>query len=219
MSNLDLTVYPYERMVNTSYKSPYHEDFFCICKDELLESLSKIVTVENFDKYNCYITGKINTSSPYPTWDCDMMITSSIEENLEEILEIFKRIKNIGMEKNLNYDLKYVKDIEIFNKAVETPNDPIVMKDKCIGYDISNSEFVLFDTSKNIPIRKKKNKDWTYYKPLLMKAENSSTLEQAAIDFITNSNLPDSSERNNEFAVRRRYVYNEEKQKYEKHYL
>ena len=52
-----------------------------------------------------------------------------------------------------------------------------------------------------------------------MKAENSSTLEQGAIDFITNSNLPDSSERNNEFAVRRRYVYNEEKQKYEKHYL
>ena len=48
MSTLDLIVYPYERMVNTSYKSPYHEDFFCICKDELLESLSKIVTVENF---------------------------------------------------------------------------------------------------------------------------------------------------------------------------
>ena len=219
MATLDLSLNPYERLVNTSKQRPYHEYMFCICKDELLDCLSKIVTIELFNKYNCYISGKINTSSSYPTWDCDMIITSSIDEDLDEILNIFKQIKTIGFEKNMNFDLKYVKDIEIFNKAVETPDDPIIMKDKSLGYDTSNNEFVLFDTSKNIPIRKTIHKEWTYYKPLLVKKENSNVFEQAAIDFINNSNLPNSSERNNEFAIRRHFIFNEETQKREKVYL
>ena len=219
MATLDLSLNPYERLVNTSKQRPYHEYMFCICKDELLECLSKIVTIELFNKYNCYINGKINTSSSYPTWDCDIIVTSSIDEDLDEILNIFKQIKTIGFEKNMNFDLKYVKDIEIFNKAVETPDDPIIMKDKSLGYDTSNNEFVLFDTSKNIPIRKTTHKEWTYYKPLLVKKENSNVFEQGAIDFINNSNLPDSSERNNEFAIRRHFTFNKETQKREKVYL
>lgn len=219
MASVDLSLNPYERLVNTSRSTPYHLDFFCVCKDELLDNLSKIVKVENFDKYKCYSYGSINSSNSYPTWDCDLMINSSTGENLEEILEIFKQIKNIGMEQNLNYDLKYETDIEKYNRAIETPDVPFHQNSKGLGYDISNNEFVLYDTSRNLAVRKSSHKAWTYYKPLLIKAENSDVLEQNAIDFITNSNLPDSSERNNEFAIRRRYVFNQETQKYTKTYL
>lgn len=219
MASLDLTIYPYERMVNTSYKRPYHDDCFCICKDELLECLNKILSIENFKKYNCYLYGKINSSCAFPTWDCDMLISSSSEQNNEEISNLFNAIKNIGLSKNLNFDLKYITDIEVYNKAVETPDDLIDVNNMGYGYDISNNKFILFNSIKKMRIRKEKNKEWTYYKPLLIKAENSSSLNQIAIDFITNSNLPDSSERNNEFSIRRRFVFNEETQKYTNTYL
>lgn len=219
MASVDLSLNPYERLVNISRSTPYHLDFFCVCKDELLDNLSKIVKVEKFDKYECYCQGALNSSSAYPTWDCDLLIISSIDENFEELFEIFKKIKDIGMQQNLNYDLKYDKDIEKYNKAIETPDDIIHFSQKGLAYDTSNNEFVLYDVSRNGAMRKTKKKKWTYYKPLLIKAKNSNTLEQNAIDFITNSNLPDSSERDNEFAIRRRYVFNQETKKYTKTYL
>lgn len=219
MATLDLSLNPYERFVNTTQERIYHNYFYCICKDELLECLSKIPLVENIEKYNCYIWGKINSSSSYPTWDCDLFLTSSIIENREEIFTILNNIKNIGLEKNLNFDLKYIKDINIINSLFDNPDDLSIVNYGIFGYDISNNNFGYVDISRNIIIRKSRNKEWTYYKPLLLKKENFTTLEQSALDFINNSNLPDSSERANPFAIRRHYIYNQDTKTIETTYL
>lgn len=211
MASINLELYPYELYVNVSYEKPYHNFIFCVCKDELLECLNQILTIENFKKYNCYLYGKINSSSAFPTWDCDMLISSSLEKNNEEIEKLFNEIKYIGLSKNLNFDLKYITDIEVYNKAVETPDDFVDVNEMGYGYDISNNKFILIHSIKKMRIRKKRNIEWTYYKPLLLKKENSTHFEKTGIDFINNTNLPDSSERDNEFAWKRHITLDNKK--------
>ena len=45
----------------------------------------------------------------------------------------------------------------------------------------------------------KRNIEYTYHKPLLIKNKDSNTYNQDAIDFINNSVLPNSSEKNSTF--------------------
>ena len=90
--------------------------------------------------------------------------------------------------------------IEPFSNGVDNPDDAHEMSQTRIQYDLSQNEFTNLYTS-NFPfkIRKKKNKDYTYYKPLLLKNKDSNTYNQDAIDFLNNSVLPNSSEKNSTF--------------------
>ena len=122
MATLDLNIFPYEIYVNTSLEKPYHPKCDCICKDILVLALNDLLVIENFDKYDCYITGKINSSSPYPTFDCDLILTKT-DKNDDELLELFKNIKLKGFERDINFDLKYMSSIEPFSNGVDNPDD------------------------------------------------------------------------------------------------
>tara|TARA_B100000963_G_scaffold84761_1_gene72405 strand:- start:980 stop:1624 length:645 start_codon:yes stop_codon:yes gene_type:complete len=199
MATLDLNIFPYEIYVNTSLERPYHPKCDCICKDILVQSLNDLLVIENFDKYDCYITGKVNSSSPYPTFDCDLILTK-IDKNDDEILQLFKNIKLKGFERNINFDLKYMSSIEPFSNGVDNPDDLHEMSQTRIQYDLSQNEFTnLLTLNRPFKIRKKRNIEYTYHKPLLIKNKDSNTYNQDAIDFINNSVLPNSSEKNSTF--------------------
>lgn len=199
MATLDLNIYPYELYVNTSLEKPYHPKCDCICKDILVQALNDLLVIENFDKYNCYITGKVNSSSPYPTFDCDLILTKP-DKNDNELLQLFKNIKLKGFERNINFDLKYMSSIEPFSNAVDNPDDLHEMTRMNIQYDLSQNEFTnLYTSNAALKIRKKRNIEYTYYKPLLLKNADSNTYNQDAIDYLNNSVLPNSSEKNSTF--------------------
>ncbi len=199
MATLDLNIYPYEIYVNTSLEKPYHPKCDCICKDILVQALNDLLVIENFDKYDCYITGKINSSSPYPTFDCDLILTKT-DKNDNELLQLFKNIKIKGFERNIHFDLKYMNSIEPFSSAVDNPDNEFEMSQTRIQYDLSQNQFTnLYTSNHAFKIRKNKNKEYTYYKPLLLKNKDSNTYNQDAIEFLNNSVLPDSSEKNSTF--------------------
>tara|TARA_Y100000591_G_C21807733_1_gene685920 strand:- start:565 stop:1209 length:645 start_codon:yes stop_codon:yes gene_type:complete len=199
MATLDLNIYPYEIYVNTSLEKPYHPKCDCICKDILVQALNDLLVIENFDKYDCYITGKINSSSPYPTFDCDLILTKT-DKNDNELLQLFKNIKIKGFERNIHFDLKYMNSIEPFSSAVDNPDNEFEMSQTRIQYDLSQNQFTnLYTSNHPFKIRKNKNKEYTYYKPLLLKNKDSNTYNQDAIEFLNNSVLPDSSEKNSTF--------------------
>ena len=199
MATLDLNIYPYEIYVNTSLEKPYHPKCDCICKDILVQALNDLLVIENFDKYDCYITGKINSSSPYPTFDCDLILTKT-DKNDNELLQLFKNIKIKGFERNIHFDLKYMNSIEPFSSAVDNPDNEFEMSQTRIQYDLSQNQFTnLYTSNHAFKIRKNKNKEYTYYKPLLLKNKDSNTYNQDAIEFLNNSVLPNSSEKNSKF--------------------
>ena len=125
MTTIDLSMTPYEFFIDMSYNFEYYDkisNIKCICKDVLLKTLDEIKDIENLVNYNVYICGKINSSSSFPTWDCDLTLENS-EFNENELIEIFKQIKEIGLHNNLNFDLKFMRDITDWNNCVDTPDD------------------------------------------------------------------------------------------------
>lgn len=202
MSVVDLEMYPYYLFVKMSKSKTYHDKCDCICKDTLIERLHAILQIPNFNKYKCYIVGRVNSNTPFPTFDCDMRLTHP-EKNLDELKELFLKIKEKGFEKNINFDLKYYTDIEPWNIAAENPDNLHEINDVSPVYDISNNKWELFERNPNVKlrVRKEKHKKITYYKALLIKDENSTTYIPEAIKKLEDSVLPNSSEKDDERCI------------------
>ena len=199
MSTIDLDRFPYSLYINTSREWPWHSKCDCICKDILTESLNNLLSITNYNKYACYLTGKINSSSPYPTFDCDLILTNSVY-NEEELYQLIKDIKFKGFESDINFDVKYMENIEPFSSAVDTPDEVYQMSQTLIQYDLSQNEFTnLITRTDPVKIRKTRNKEFTYYKPLLLKNENSTTYIQSSLNYLNDSLLPVSNEKNSKF--------------------
>lgn len=200
MSVIDLEKFPFELYVNCYKEYPFHSKCECICKDTLINTLNNLLTINNFNKYNCYITGKINSSSQYPTFDCDLIITNEVK-NDNEILQVLKDIMMKGFESNILFDVKYMENIDSFSLAVNDPDNLHEITESYAKYDISQNDFNTLNTiTHNIRIRKPIFKNYTYNNPLLIKAANENTLNSGAVEYLNNTILPDSSEKNNENA-------------------
>lgn len=187
----------YELYVNSYFIYEYHPRIECLCKDTLLKALHEVVKIEKINIYKCFITGSVNSSGQYPTYDCDIIITNPIE-NRTEILEILRSIKIIGTKYNINLDCKYMEDINPFANAVDTPDDYITMTQTSAVY---NKTTKLFDSlvtlTKSFRVRKKAREAYEYYKPLLLKDIHKSYIEENALNFINATELPMSSEKEN----------------------
>lgn len=198
MTTIDLSMTPYEFFIDMSYNFEYYDkisNIKCICKDVLLKTLDEIKDIENLVNYNVYICGKINSSSSFPTWDCDLTLENS-EFNENELIEIFKQIKEIGLHNNLNFDLKFMRDIGDWNNCVDTPDDYFDVIQAGFFCDPSTNHFSVLEKSRNMRIRKNKNRFYTYYKALLIKKKGETELKTEGINFISNTILPDSNLRN-----------------------
>lgn len=74
------------------------------------------------------------------------------------------------------------------------------MSQTLIQYDLSQNEFTnLITRTDPVKIRKTRNKAFTYYKPLLLKNENSTTYIQSSLNYLNDSLLPVSTEKNSTF--------------------
>ena len=69
MSVVDLEKYPYYLFIKMFKSKTYHNKCDCICKDILIDRLNSILEIPNFDKYKCYIVGRVNSNTPFPTFD------------------------------------------------------------------------------------------------------------------------------------------------------
>jgi len=198
MTTIDLSMTPYEFFIDMSYNFEYYDkisNIKCICKDVLLKTLDEIKDIENLVNYNVYICGKINSSSSFPTWDCDLTLENN-EFNENELIEIFKQIKEIGLNNNLNFDLKFMRDITDWNNCVDTPDEYFDVVQAGFFCDPSTNQFSVLEKSRNMRIRKQKNRFYTYYKALLIKKKGETELKTEGINFISNTILPDSNLRN-----------------------
>jgi len=198
MTTIDLSMTPYEFFIDMSYNFEYYDkisNIKCICKDVLLKTLDEIKDIENLVNYNVYICGKINSSSSFPTWDCDLTLENN-EKDDNILFEIFKKIKLIGLSNNIMFDLKYMRDIETWNKCVETPDEYFKISQATFFWDSSNNDFSLDENTRTMRIRKQKNRFYTYYKALLIKKKGETELDKEGINFISNTILPDSNLRN-----------------------
>jgi len=202
MSVVDLEKHPYYLFVKMSKRKTYHDKCDCICKDTLIERLNSILQIPNFNKYKCYIVGRVNSNTPFPTFDCDMRLTHP-EKNLDELKELFIKIKEKGFEKNIHFDLKYYTDIEPWNIAAENPDDLHEIYSAAPVYDNSYNEWKVLERNPDtkLRVRKEKHKEITYYKALLIKDENSTTYIPEAIKQLEDSVLPNSSEKNDERCI------------------
>jgi hypothetical protein len=195
MALIDLKSTPYEFFIDMSNNFEYNNKIFntkCVCKDVLLKTLDEIKNIENLINYNVYICGKINSSSPFPTWDCDLTLENS-NLNKDELLEIFKKIKETGLNNNLVFDLKFIWNIKDWNKGVGTPDQYFNISQVIFFWDSSGNKFVLEENTRSMRIRKRSNRFYTYYKALLIKKKGFLNLEEHGLNFISNSILPDSS--------------------------
>lgn len=187
----------YELYVNSYLSYIYHPKIECVCKDTLVKALENVVKIEKLFLYNCFITGSINSSSQYPTYDCDIIITNS-QEDKQEILEILRNIKEIGLSYNLNLDCKYMEDITPFSIAAETPDEYTTMTQTSVVY---NRETQIFDSllklTKSFRVRKRRRESFDYYKPLHLKEINQNEIKETARVFIDNTDLPMSVEKEN----------------------
>ena len=196
--NSTIPMAPYEFYIDISYNYTYNNtrtSIKCVCKDVLIDLLNQIKSIENLVNYNVYICGKINSSDSFPTWDCDLTLENS-EFNENELIEIFKQIKEIGLNNNLNFDLKFMRDITDWNNCVDTPDDYFDVVQAGFFCDPSTNQFSVLEKSRNMRIRKNKNRFFTYYNALLIKKKGENDLETDGINFINNSILPDSSLKN-----------------------
>lgn len=187
----------YELYVNSYFRYIYHPKIECVCKDTLLKTLENVVKIEKLILYNCFITGSINSSSQYPVYDCDIIITKP-EEDKQEILEILRNIKETGLRYNINLDCKYMNDITPFSIAAETPDKYTTMTQTSVIY---NRETKIFDSllklTKSFRVRKRRRESFDYYKPLHLKEINKNEINETARVFIDNTDLPMSSEKEN----------------------
>ena len=133
----DPTKTEYEMFIDISYNHVINQNkIHCVTKDKLLEGLTAINNIENANLYNYYIIGKLNSSCPFPTWDIDMILTSDTV-NETQLLDTMKNIKEMGFAKNLNFDLKYMTDIEIMNVGYRSPDISFNIIEKKLLYDLS----------------------------------------------------------------------------------
>ena len=160
-----------------------------------MEGLTAINNIENANLYNYYIIGKLNSSCPFPTWDIDMILTSDTV-NETQLLDTMKNIKEMGFAKNLNFDLKYMTDIEIMNVGYRSPDISFNIIEKKLLYDLSLNQYNFYNNNKEHKINNSYTKaypDLRYYEALLIKQKGENTLTDLGIQFINNSILPNSS--------------------------
>ena len=187
---------PYEMFIDISYSHVIkNTTIHCITKDVLLDCLKSINSIENANLFDYYLFGKLNTSCPFPTWDVDLALVNSTTDNTI-LLNIMKNIKEMGLAKNINFDLKYFTDINIIANGYNNPDASYNIVEKCIAYDVSANEYVLFDHTKTNKINDKRMEiftDFVYYTPLLVKKKGENVLTNESIQFINNSILPSST--------------------------
>ena len=192
----DPTKTEYEMFIDISYNHVINQNkIHCVTKDKLLEGLTAINNIENANLYNYYITGKLNSSCPFPTWDIDMILTSDTV-NETQLLDVMKNIREMGFAKNLNFDLKYMTDIEIMNVGYRSPDISFNIIEKKLLYDLSLNQYNFYNNNKEHKINNSYTKaypDLRYYEALLIKQKGENTLTDLGIQFINNSILPNSS--------------------------
>jgi hypothetical protein len=192
----DPTKTDYEMFIDISYNHVINQNkIHCVTKDKLLEGLTAINNIENANLYNYYIIGKLNSSCPFPTWDIDMILTSDTV-NETQLLDTMKNIKEMGFAKNLNFDLKYMTDIEIMNVGYRSPDISFNIIEKKLLYDLSLNQYNFYNNNKEHKINNSYTKaypDLRYYEALLIKQKGENTLTDLGIQFINNSILPNSS--------------------------
>jgi hypothetical protein len=192
----DPTKTEYEMFIDISYNHVINQNkIHCVTKDKLLEGLTAINNIENANLYNYYIIGKLNSSCPFPTWDIDMILTSDTV-NETQLLDTMKNIKEMGFAKNLNFDLKYMTDIEIMNVGYRSPDISFNIIEKKLLYDLSLNQYNFYNNNKEYKINNSYTKaypDLRYYEALLIKQKGENTLTDLGIQFINNSILPNSS--------------------------
>ena len=192
----DPTKTEYEMFIDISYNHVINQNkIHCVTKDKLLEGLTAINNIENANLYNYYIIGKLNSSCPFPTWDIDMILTSDTV-NETQLLDTMKTIKEMGFAKNLNFDLKYMTDIEIMNVGYRSPDISFNIIEKKLLYDLSLNQYNFYNNNKEHKINNSYTKaypDLRYYEALLIKQKGENTLTDLGIQFINNSILPNSS--------------------------
>tara|TARA_B110000008_G_C16731103_1_gene468797 strand:- start:5 stop:643 length:639 start_codon:yes stop_codon:yes gene_type:complete len=192
----DPTKTEYEMFIDISYNHVINQNkIHCVTKDKLLEGLTAINNIENANLYNYYIIGKLNSSCPFPTWDIDMILTSDTV-NETQLLDTMKNIKEMGFAKNLNFDLKYMTDIEIMNVGYRSPDISFNIIEKKLLYDLSLNQYNFYNNNKEHKINNSYTKaypDLRYYEALLIKQKGENTLTDLGIQFINNSILPNSS--------------------------
>lgn len=187
---------PYEMFIDISYTHFIRNTtIHCITKDILLDCLNNINSIENSNLYDYYLFGKLNSSCPFPTWDIDLALVNSTTDNTT-LLNVMKNIKEMGLSKNINFDVKYFTDINIIANGYDNPDISYNIIEKCIYYDASANEYVLFDvttTNKINDTRMQIFTDFVYYTPLLIKKKGENILTSDGVQFINNSILPNSS--------------------------
>jgi len=192
--NVDET--PYEMFIDISYTHVIkNTTIHCITKDVLLDCLNSINAIENSNLYDYYLFGKLNTSCPFPTWDIDLALVNSTTDPTV-LLNVMKNIKEMGLTKNINFDLKYLTDINIIANGYNNPDSSYNIVEKSIAYDLSANEYVLFDNTKTNKITDKRMEiftDFVYHAPLIVKKKGENALTNEAVQFINNSILPSST--------------------------
>lgn len=192
----DPTKTEYEMFIDISYNHVINQNkIHCVTKDKLLEGLTAINNIENANLYNYYIIGKLNSSCPFPTWDIDMILTSDTV-NETQLLDTMKNIKEMGFAKNLNFDLKYMTDIEIMNVGYRSPDISFNIIEKKLLYDLSLNQYNFYNNNKEHKINNSYTKaypDLRYYEALLIKQKGENTLTASGLEFINNGILPNSS--------------------------
>ena len=107
-----------------------------------------------------------------------------------------KNIKEMGFTKNLNFDLKYMTDIEIVNTGYKNQDVSFNITEKKLWYDLSLNKYELIDCSKEHKISNSYTKAYPalrYYEALLIKQKGENTLTASGLEFINNGILPNSS--------------------------
>ncbi len=187
---------PYEMFIDISYTHIINNTtIHCITKDVLLDCLDNINSIENSNLYDYYLFGKLNTSCPFPTWDVDLALVNSTTDNTT-LLNVMKNIKEMGLTKNINFDLKYLTDINIIATGYNNPDISYNIVEKAILLDISTNEYILSDRTKTYKVNDKRMEfftDFVYYTPLLIKKKGENILTSEGLQFINNSILPNSN--------------------------
>ena len=187
---------PYEMFIDISYTHIINNTtIHCITKDVLLDCLDNINSIENSNLYDYYLFGKLNTSCPFPTWDVDLALVDSTTDTTT-LLNVMKNIKEMGLTKNINFDLKYLTDINIIATGYNNPDISYNIVEKAILLDISTNEYILSDRTKTYKVNDKRMEfftDFVYYTPLLIKKKGENILTSEGLQFINNSILPNSN--------------------------
>jgi uncharacterized protein YjbK len=89
-----------------------------------------------------------------------------------------------------------MRDITDWNNCVPNPDEYFEIVQANFYCDPSTNQFSVLEKSRNMRIRKNKNRFFTYYNALLVKKKGEAELDTNGINFINNSNLPNSSLRN-----------------------